>query len=68
MRGLRHTHDTWMKEDRVDRALRFETMGWAVKDIEGVYEHVTPQMRKDRLDALEARWKRARRSGLSVAS
>ncbi|MEU1373049.1 hypothetical protein ABZ442_05210 [Streptomyces triculaminicus] len=67
MRGLRHTHDTWMKEDRVDRALRFETMGWAVRDIEGVYEHVTPQMRKERLEALEARWRRARRQGLRVA-
>lgn len=59
MRGLRHTHDTWMKEDRVDRALRFATMGWSVQDIEGVYEHVTPQMRKERLDALQARWERA---------
>jgi integrase len=72
MRGLRHTHDTWMKEDRIDRSLRFLTMGWAVQDIEGVYEHVTPQMRKDRLDGLEARWERARRGGarepLRVAS
>ncbi len=59
MRSLRHTHDTWMKEDRVDRALRFQTMGWVVQDIEGTYEHVTPQMRKERLDALQARWERA---------
>ncbi|GAA2227310.1 hypothetical protein GCM10010430_03360 [Kitasatospora cystarginea] len=59
MRGARHTHDTWMKEDRVDRALRFSTMGWAVADIEGTYEHVTPQMGQDRLAALQARWERA---------
>jgi integrase len=58
MRGARHTHDTWMKDDRVDRALRFLTMGWVPKDIEGTYEHVTPEMRKHRLDCLEARWKR----------
>jgi integrase len=65
MRGLRHTHDTWMKDERVDRALRFETMGWAVSgDIEGVYEHVTPEMRKGRLEALEARWRRGRRVAL----
>lgn len=65
MRGLRHTHDTWMKDERVDRALRFETMGWAVSgDIEGVYEHVTPEMRKWRLEALEARWRRGRRVAL----
>ncbi|WP_199548712.1 hypothetical protein [Streptomyces sp. N35] len=35
MRGARHTHDTWMKDDNVDRALRFLTMGWVPKDIEG---------------------------------
>lgn len=64
MRWLRHTHDTWMKEDKVDRALRFATMGWAVGDIEGVYEHVTPLMRRERLDALEVRWARARAGGL----
>lgn len=69
MRGLRHTHDTWMKDDRVDRALRFQTMGWAVSgDIEGVYEHVTPEMRKGRLEALEARWRRGRRVALRAVS
>lgn len=69
MRGARHTHDTWMKEDRVDRALRFKVQGWAVTgDIEGVYEHVTPQMRKERLDALEERYLRGRRAALRVAS
>lgn len=61
MRGARHTHDTWMKDDRVDRALRFLTMGWVPKDIEGTYEHVTPEMRKQRLDALQARWERGQR-------
>jgi hypothetical protein len=64
MRGARHTASTWMKEDRVDRALRFKMQGWAVTgDIEGVYEHVTPQMRKERLDALEARWRRGVKLG-----
>jgi len=68
MRGARHTHDTWMKEDRVDRALRFATMGWVPKDIEGTYEHVTPEMRRHRLDCLTERWRRGRRSALrSVA-
>ncbi|MDI3419887.1 hypothetical protein [Streptomyces luteolus] len=61
MRGARHTHDTWMKDDNVDRALRFLTMGWVPKDIEGTYEHVTPEMRKHRLDCLEARWVRGQR-------
>jgi hypothetical protein len=61
MRGARHTADTWMKEDRVDRALRFLTMGWVPKDIEGTYEHVTPEMRRHRLQCLEARWERGKR-------
>lgn len=61
MRGARHTHDTWMKDDGVDRALRFLTMGWVPKDIEGTYEHVTPEMRRHRLRCLEARWERGQR-------
>ncbi|MEU6661195.1 hypothetical protein [Streptomyces sp. NPDC046821] len=68
MRGARHTHDTWMKDDGVDRALRFLTMGWVPKDIEGTYEHVTPEMRKHRLDRLEARWQRGQRVALEAAS
>lgn len=64
MRGARHTHDTWLKEDRVDRALRFQRMGWAVQDIEGTYEHVTPEMRREMLEKLQARWERVR-SGAS---
>jgi hypothetical protein len=68
MRGARHTHDTWMKDDRVDRALRFLTMGWVPKDIEGTYEHVTPEMRKHRLDSLTARWERGQRVALQGAA
>jgi len=64
MRGARHTHDTWMKDDGVDRALRFLTMGWVPKDIEGTYEHVTPEMRRHRLERLEARWERGQRVAL----
>jgi hypothetical protein len=60
MRAARGTADTWMKEDGVDRALRYATMGWATDDIEGVYERITPMMRTTRLDALQARWERAR--------
>ncbi|WP_405558862.1 hypothetical protein OHV08_33700 [Streptomyces canus] len=67
MRGARHTHDTWMKDDGVDRALRFLTMGWVPKDIEGTYEHVTPEMRRHRLDRLEARWERGQRVALRGA-
>lgn len=68
MRGARHTADTWMKDDGVDRALRYLTMGWVPKDIEGTYEHVTPEMRRHRLDRLEARWERGRRVALEAAS
>ncbi|MFE6825542.1 hypothetical protein [Streptomyces sp. NPDC057690] len=35
---------------------------------EGTYEHITPEMRRHRLDALTARWRRGRRATLrSVA-
>jgi integrase len=61
MRSLRGSHDTWLKEDRVDRALRYQNMGWATDDIEGVYERVTPDMRRARLDGLERRWLQALR-------
>jgi hypothetical protein len=56
-----------MKEDKIDRALRFERMGWVVDDIEGTYEHVTPQMRKELLDALQARWTRADEAATAVS-
>ena len=49
------TYDTWVGGDRVDRALRFLTLGWVPKDIEGTYEHVTLEMRKQRLEAQRAR-------------
>lgn len=69
MHGLRHTHDTWMIEDGVDRVLRFETMGWARSDIEGVYGHVTPAMRRQRLAQLQQRWEAAAsQGGLRVVS
>ncbi|MFW6690188.1 hypothetical protein [Streptomyces sp. MAR4 CNX-425] len=63
MRAARGTADTWMKEGGVDRALRYEVevMGWATDDIEGVYERVTPAMRKHRPGQLRERWVRARR-------
>jgi hypothetical protein len=66
MRGLRHSHSTRMKEGRIDRALRFERMGWVVDDIEGVYEHATPQIRKELLDPLQARWTRTSGAGTAV--
>jgi hypothetical protein len=56
-----------MKDDGVDRALRFLTMGWVPKDIEGTYEHVTPEMRRHRLYRLEARWERGQRVALRDA-
>jgi hypothetical protein len=50
-----------MKDDGVDRALRFLTMAWVPKVIEGTYEHVTPEMRRHRPRCLEARWERGKR-------
>ena len=56
----------------IDPALRFEYMGWIVKGIEGVYEYVTLQVRKELMDALQARWERAldhlQKGSLKIAS
>ncbi|MEO3766430.1 hypothetical protein [Streptomyces sp. B5E4] len=48
-------------DDGVDRALRYEVVGWATDDIKGAYERITPEMRKRRVDKLQARFVQARK-------
>ena len=52
----RHTHSTWLTEDGVPEVARRARLGQKMKGIARVYDHVTPVMRKQVLDALEARW------------
>lgn len=58
MRALRHTHDTWQAEDNVNPVLAHEQSGHKYPGIKGTYQHPTPAMRKQRLEALERRYER----------
>jgi integrase len=53
----RHTHSTWLTEDGVPEVARRARLGQKMKGIARVYDHVTPVMRKQVLDVLEARWR-----------
>lgn len=53
---LRHTHETWMIEDRVPRIMRLVRLGHKRKDVDDIYSHVTDQMIQDTLQALQQRW------------
>jgi integrase len=52
----RHTHATWLTEDGIPEIARRARLGQKMKGIARVYDHVTPVMRRQILDALEARW------------
>lgn len=52
----RHSHATWLVEDGISEVARRARLGQKMKGIARVYDHVTPEMRRQILDALEARW------------
>lgn len=54
--GLRHSHKTWMREDRVDEIQQRRRMGHAVSGAPGVYSHVAERMNAELLAHLEQRW------------
>lgn len=53
MRALRHTHDTYQDQIGVKPALAFEQAGHRRPGIKAVYQHPTPDMRRDRLVGLQ---------------
>ncbi|WP_246025858.1 site-specific integrase [Saccharopolyspora antimicrobica] len=53
----RHTHSTWLAEDGVCEIARRARLGQKMKGIGRVYDHVTPEMERQVLDVLEARWR-----------
>lgn len=58
MHGLRHSYKTWCREDRLDDVLVRAQMGHArSREIGEHYTHPTPAMRRQLLEALEARWR-----------
>ncbi|RZF06052.1 hypothetical protein [Streptomyces albidoflavus] len=62
MRALRHTHDTYQEQIGVKPSLAFEQAGHKRPGIKAVYQHPTPEMRRERLDGLEGIFQDAMRS------
>ncbi|MFB6873788.1 hypothetical protein [Streptomyces sp. NPDC056323] len=62
MRALRHTHDTYQEQIGVKPALAFEQAGHRRPGIKAVYQHPTPEMRRERLDGLQEIYESAMRS------
>lgn len=56
---LRHTHRTWMTEDRIPEILAHERLGHEMGGIAARYTHVTESMRAELCDALTERWNSA---------
>jgi integrase len=57
MHGLRHSHKTWMDDDRIPDALKDERMGHIDNRVQAVYSHVSDEARQLLMDALTRRWK-----------
>lgn len=58
--GLRHSHETWMAEDRIADVLRDERMGHIGDgSMRTHYTHVSDQMRGELVDALQKRWEQS---------
>lgn len=58
-KGLRHGHKVWMIEDNVPEVAQANRLGHRVPGIRGVYGHVSPEMRRALLAALQLRWERS---------
>ncbi|WP_329616532.1 hypothetical protein OG244_28805 [Streptomyces brevispora] len=62
MRALRHTHDTYQEQIGVKPSLAFEQAGHRRPGIKAVYQHPTPDMRRERLEGLEEIFQQAMKS------
>ncbi|MGE7432791.1 phage integrase central domain-containing protein [Kitasatospora sp. NPDC001175] len=56
---LRHLHDTFQAQIGVKAVLAYEQAGHRMSGIKAVYQHPTPEMRKERLDGLQAIYEQA---------
>ena len=56
---LRHTHKTWLIEDRVPEVVQHQRLGHRFGGVMGTYSHVTRPMIDDLLAALQARWEQS---------
>ena len=55
---LRHTHKTWLIEDRVPEVVQHQRLGHRFGGVRGIYSHVTRPMIDDMLTGLQTRWER----------
>lgn len=54
--GLRHSHKSWMHQERVHEVLAEERLGHELPGIIGTYTHATPAMRRHLSEAMEKAW------------
>jgi hypothetical protein len=66
--GLRHGLKTWMDEDQIADVLKSERLGHEEPGMRGVYGHVSPAMREELKEALQARWEESLRQRAQLAS
>ncbi|WP_240686711.1 tyrosine-type recombinase/integrase [Amycolatopsis suaedae] len=52
----RHSHTTWLTEDGIPEVARRARLGQKMKGMARVYDHVTPAMLSQIIQALEVRW------------
>jgi integrase len=52
---LRHTHKTWLIEDGISEIVQARRPVHRLGGVRGIYSHVTPAMRQQPVDVLEAR-------------
>ena len=67
---LRHTHKTWLIEDRVPEVVQHQRLGHRFGGVRGIYSHVTRSMIDGMLTGLQTRWERkcVQPGGSSVGS
>jgi integrase len=65
---LRHTHKTWLIEDRVPEVVQHQRMGHRFAGVMGTYSHVTRPMIDDMLAGLQARWEQTRPGGSKLGA
>ena len=53
---LRHTHKTWLIEDRMPEVVQHQRLGHRFGGVKGTYSHFTRPMIDDLLSALQTRW------------
>ncbi len=65
---LRHSHKTWINEDRIDAKLSHERFGHEMGGMGARYSHVTDSMRSELCEALTARWEAALDARLKISA